>query len=157
MDGSAYDGARWLRWSVGPPGESDLYLGYAAFYGVEVSDHVLARLWAWLQDAAHPSEALLVRRGSGQAAGFAHFRPFPRPLSGTVGCFLDDLFVDPAMRGTGAVDALLGALKVIAAERNWSVVRWITDENNDRARAKYDRIAIPTTWVTYDMAPASAR
>lgn len=48
----------------------------------------------------------------------AHFRPFARPLSATIGCFLDDLFVDSARRGAGAADLLLNELgKSRARER----------------------------------------
>ncbi|WP_235438754.1 hypothetical protein [Streptomyces yangpuensis] len=47
----------------------------------------------------------------------------------------------------------LGALRGLAAERGWSVVRWITADDNHRARAKYDQVATRTMWVTYDMAP----
>jgi ribosomal protein S18 acetylase RimI-like enzyme len=90
---------------------------------------------------------------AGRVAGLAHVRPFARPLSATVGGFLDDLYVDEQARGTGAVDALLQALQELAVERGWSVVRWITADDNFRARAKYDRVAVRTTWVTYDMPP----
>lgn len=89
----------------------------------------------------------------GRLLGLAHYRPFARPLSATVGCFLDDLFVAPQHRGSGAADLLLGALRALAAERGWSVVRWITADDNHRARAKYDQVARRTMWVTYDMTP----
>ncbi len=56
-------------------------------------------------------------------------------------------------RGGGAADALLRALRERAAERGWSVVRWITADDNYRARGKYDQVAVRTTWVTYDMPP----
>lgn len=89
----------------------------------------------------------------GRLLGLAHYRPFARPLSATTGCFLDDLFVAPEHRGSGAADLLLGALRGLAAERGWSVVRWITADDNHRARSKYDQVATRTMWVTYDMAP----
>lgn len=44
-------------------------------------------------------------------------------------------FVEPAARGSGAAQALLGALRGEARLRGWSVVRWITAEDNYRARA----------------------
>lgn len=59
----------------------------------------------------------------GALVGLAHYRPFARPLSATTGCFLDDLFVDPARRGSGAADLLLTELARLAAENGWSVVR----------------------------------
>ena len=67
---------------------------------------------------------------------------------------VDDLFVDPAQRGSGAVDALLAKLRDIARNEGWDVIRWITADDNYRARAKYDGVATRTAWVTYDMAPA---
>lgn len=87
----------------------------------------------------------------GVVAALAHYRPFPRPLSGGWGCYLDDLFVDPARRGQGAADALLVELARLARVNGWGVVRWITANGNGRARAKYDQYAAATSWVTYDM------
>ena len=83
--------------------------------------------------------------------GLAHCRPFARPLSATVGGFLDDLFVDPAFRGGRVADALIGRLAEIGRERGWSVVRWITADDNYRARGVYDRLAQRTMWITYDI------
>ena len=51
----------------------------------------------------------------------------------------------------GAADALIQAVADIARERGWSLLRWITAENNYRARGVYDRLAQRTDWVTYDM------
>ncbi|MCP3754713.1 GNAT family N-acetyltransferase [Streptomyces sp. TBY4] len=132
-----------------------LYRGYADFYRVEQTEEAAARVWAWVNDPAHEVNALVAEDGDGRLIGLAHYRPFARPLSATTGCYLDDLFVDPAHRGSGAADRLLTALRGIAAERGWSVVRWITADDNHRARAKYDQLATRTMWVTYDMAPGS--
>ena len=96
---------------------------------------------------------LVVVDPAGRVVGLAHVRPFARPLSATVGGFLDDLHVDASARGSGAVDALLRALQDLAVERGWSVVRWITADDNYRARGKYDQIAVRTAWITYDMQP----
>lgn len=73
----------------------------------------------------------------------------------SVGGFLDDLFVDPSARGEGSVEALLAALRTIGVERGWTVIRWITADDNYRARAKYDQQARRTPWITYDMTPES--
>jgi GNAT superfamily N-acetyltransferase len=131
----------------------ELYAGYAAFYRVQQTAAMASRVWGWLQDPDHPLEALVVVDPAGTVQGLAHVRAFARPLSASVAGFLDDLFVDPAVRGTGAAEALLAELRRLAAERGWSVVRWITSEDNYRARAKYDQHATRTKWVTYDMAP----
>ena len=128
-----------------------LYAGYAAFYKVAQTPEMRARVWGWIHDPAHPVEALAAEAPDGRPVGLAHFRAFARPLSASTGCFLDDLFVDPALRGGRVADALIGRLREIARERGWSVVRWITADDNYRGRAKYDQYATRTTWITYDM------
>ncbi|MFF2043436.1 GNAT family N-acetyltransferase [Kitasatospora sp. NPDC058170] len=149
-------------WTVTPPGSADfaawreLFRGYCAFYKVPMPEEKADLVWSWLTDPAHELEALLVRDPDGTPVGLAHYRPFSRPLHGAVGCYLDDLFVTPAVRGGGAVDELLARLRAIAAERGWNVVRWITADDNHRARSKYDQVATRTMFVTYDMAPEQA-
>jgi GNAT superfamily N-acetyltransferase len=128
-----------------------LYAGYAEFYGVAQTPAMRDRVWAWIHDPAHEVEGFVALDGAGQPTGLAHFRPFARPLSATVGGFLDDLFVAPAARGSGAADALIGAVAEEGRRRGWSVIRWITAEDNLRARAVYDRVAACTKWVTYDI------
>ena len=149
-----------MDFSVRPPTENDyerwrtLYRGYAEFYRVEQPEESAALVWSWIQDPDHEMKALVAQSAEAGVVGLAHYRQFARPLSATTGCWLDDLFVDPAGRGSGAADALLAELGRIAKDRGWSVVRWITADDNHRARAKYDQLATRTLWVTYDMPPA---
>jgi GNAT superfamily N-acetyltransferase len=127
-----------------------LYAGYAAFYKVEQTEAMRERVWGWLMDSAHGTEGL-VAEIDGALVGLAHFRPYARPLSASVGGFLDDLFVGPAARGSGAAEALITALGDLGRARGWTVIRWITAEDNYRARGLYDRLADRTKWVTYDI------
>lgn len=128
-----------------------LYAGYAAFYKVNQTPAMRDTVWGWLMDAGHSTEGFVAVDGDGTLVGLAHIRPFARPLSATVGGFLDDVFVDPQARGLKAADALIAAIKAAGAARGWSVIRWITAEDNYRARAVYDRVAVRTPWVTYDI------
>ncbi|MDR3373724.1 MAG: GNAT family N-acetyltransferase [Ancalomicrobiaceae bacterium] len=130
-----------------------LYAGYADFYGVEQSEPMRERVWSWLMDPAHECEGLVALDAEGEPIGLAHFRPFARPLAASIGGFLDDLFVAPEARGSGAADALIEAVADIGRARGWSVIRWITAEDNARARKVYDRLATQTRWVTYDLKP----
>lgn len=129
---------------------SALYAGYATFYGVDQSDEMRARVWSWIHDPDNEVEALVAESG-GQLLGLAHFRPFSRPLSASTGGFLDDLFVNPDARGSGAAAALIAAIEAEGQSRGWTVIRWITAENNYRARGLYDQVATRTPWVTYDL------
>lgn len=128
-----------------------LYAGYANFYRVEQTSEMRERVWSWLHDTHHPSEGLIAQTPDGRAIGLAHFRPFARPLSATTGGYLDDLYVDPGIRGKRVGDLLLAELADIGRARGWSVIRWITAEDNSRARALYDRVAKLTAWKTYDI------
>ena len=131
---------------------SRLHRGYLDFYEVSDPERVSPAIWGWLRDPAHDLECLVVRPSPGAApVGLAHYRPFPRPLAAATACFLDDLFVDPPARGTGAVDALLGALQQVCRDRGWSQVRWITRSGNTRARSTYDRLAVQADLVTYEL------
>jgi len=116
-----------------------LFEGYADFYRATLTDAVADRVWAWLLDPQHVLEGLIARDSAGHAVGIAHVRACPRPLAGRDMGFLDDLYVDPAARGSGAADALMAALADLAAQRGWPVIRWLTQEYNYRGRAFYDR------------------
>jgi ribosomal protein S18 acetylase RimI-like enzyme len=146
-------------WSIRPVSRDDerrwreLYAGYAAFYRVEQTDEMASRVWGWLLDRDHAVEGIVAVDAAGSVRGLAHYRDFPRPSSASVGGYLDDLFVDPELRGEGAADALLSDLKRIGRERDWTVIRWITADDNYRARGKYDQLASRTPWITYDMQP----
>lgn len=128
-----------------------LYAGYAAFYKVEQTAEMRDRVWGWIGEGR--IICLIALDAEGRPVGLAHLREFLRPLSATVAGYLDDLFVDPSLRGSGAVDDLFAAAKGLGRSRSWSVIRWITAEDNYRARAVYDRTATRTKWVTYDLAP----
>lgn len=99
----------------------------------------------------HETEGLVAVDDSGTLIGLTHFRPFARPLSATTGGFLDDLFVVPSSRGSGAARLLIEAVAKLGKERGWSVIRWITAEDNYRARSLYDKVAEKTKWATYDI------
>lgn len=133
-----------------------LFRGYVEFYERVPSEAHERQIWGWIHQTK-VIEALVAVEVDDDGIevsgplGLVHLREWVRPLRGTVCGYLDDLFVDPSVRGSGAADALFGALERLAVERAWPVIRWTTADNNYRARAVYDRLATRTTWITYDM------
>lgn len=127
-----------------------LYNGYATFYKREMTDEIATNVWSWITDPAHESEGLIALL-DGTPAGLAHYRRMPSPLRGADVGFLDDLFVNPDLRGSGIAEALFDRLAEIGRERNWGVIRWITADDNYRARGLYDRLATKTMWNTYEL------
>lgn len=129
-----------------------LYTAYAASAGDELSDAHLATVWSWILDDSAGTSCLLLWRDD-RPVGLAHWRRFERPLAGSVGCYLDDLFVDERLRGRGGARELLRHLAALAADHGWTTVRWTTGEGNP-AQHLYDSVAERVPVITYDMAPA---
>lgn len=127
-----------------------LYQGYAEFYGVEQSQEMRDRVWGWITNPNHEVNCFVAEQ-NGTLIGLTHFRPFFSPLSANVKGFLDDLFVGPNTRGSGAAQALIDAVSAHGRTKSWAVIRWITADDNYRARGVYDRVATRTGWVTYDI------
>lgn len=135
---------------------STLYRAYAGYYQATQTADMRTKVFSWLLDDAHPQRGLVASAGDEpELLGFAHYRTFSRPLAASHGLFLDDLFVAPATRGRGIARLLLDRLASVAADEDATVVRWITRDNNYRARFLYDDVAERTDWITYDMAPAA--
>ena len=134
-----------------------LFVGYADFYGVPMDDTIADTVWSWLLDPNHVLEGIVVRDADGAVVGLAHVRACPRPLGGCEMGFLDDMFVVPEARGTGAADALFEALRDLAAERGWPAVRWITQHFNERGWAFYDRYTSgPSDFMMYQWKPSES-
>ena len=132
---------------------ADLFAGYATFYKVEQTAEMRETVFGWLMDVDHTSNALVAQDASGTLIGFTHYRPFVSQLRAATNCFLDDLFVDPNARGSGAAEALIKGVGEVAKAKGWGVVRWITADDNYRGRGVYDKLATRTMWLTYDMKP----
>lgn len=133
------------------PDWEKLYYGYAEFYQVPMDQNILDSVWGWIHDNEKPFHALVARHSESGLVGLMHFREMPSPLRGKHVGFLDDLFVSPECRGAGAVDALFSQLNKECQARGWPLIRWITADDNYRARAVYDKLADKTHWVTYQL------
>jgi len=91
-----------------------LYRGYADFYQMPMNEDILNSVWLWIFDANIKFYSIGVKTSKGKLIGFMHYREMPSPLRGSLVGFLDDLYVHPDHRGTGAVQLLFKELKRIA-------------------------------------------
>jgi GNAT superfamily N-acetyltransferase len=64
-------------------------------------------------------------------------------------CYLEDLFVDPTLRGKGIGEALIDDLVAQAKERGWSRLYWHTRGDNAVARRLYNKFAAADDFVRY--------
>ena len=94
---------------------------------------------------------LLACRAEGEPVGFANYILHPHTWSLQPVCYLEDLFVVPEMRGSGAGRRLIEQLVSLGKQHGWRRIYWHTHEDNHRARALYDRIIPRTDYIRYDI------
>jgi GNAT superfamily N-acetyltransferase len=125
-----------------------LWNGYLTFYESSVTKDVSDVLWKRLHDPAEPMHLLGAYHG-GRLIGIAQYI-FHRSCW-TIGdyCYLQDLFVAPDVRGSGAGRALIAAVEREAREAGASRLHWLTKENNHSARALYDQMADRSGFIQY--------
>jgi GNAT superfamily N-acetyltransferase len=125
-----------------------LFHAYGVFYETDLSDEVLDHVWSAIRGDAIRA---FVAEQDGRVIGFAHVRTHVATFSVGEDWYLEDLFVDPTVRGGGVGTAILEHLIKIARYEGGGTLRWVTAESNATAQRVYDKIAKRTTWVTYEV------
>jgi GNAT superfamily N-acetyltransferase len=125
-----------------------LWRGYLTFYKTAIADEIRAVTWSRLLDPAEPMKGALALR-HGQAIGIVHH--IRHRSCWTVGdyIYLQDLFVDERVRGSGAGRALIEHVYAHARATGAARVHWLTHETNTDAMKLYDRIADRSGFVQY--------
>lgn len=126
----------------------ELWAGYVAFYRGEVPEVVTADLWAQLVRGEGPVRGL-VAVGDDGLVGFATFLFHPSTWSLKPSCYLEDLFVDPQARGSGAGKALILAVETVAKKAGAFRLYWHTQEFNAPARSLYDTLVNRSSFIVY--------
>lgn len=141
------DQAEWRR----------LWTGYLAFYETSVPEAVYATTFARLVDPARSQQNALVActptgptGPGGPLVGLVHYIYHAHNWRIEDVCYLQDLYVDPAARGTGAGRALIEAVYAAADRNGTPAVYWLTQDFNATARQLYDRIAKVSPFIRYN-------
>jgi GNAT superfamily N-acetyltransferase len=125
-----------------------LWLGYQAFYKTGIPAATSAITWQRFLDPAEPMFAALAW-SDGVAIGLVHWI-FHRSCWTTGDyCYLQDLYVDEGIRGSGAGRALIEHVYAQAKAAGASRVHWLTQQDNTQARLLYDRIASHSGFTQY--------
>ena len=126
-----------------------LWTGYLEFYQTGVPEQVYRATFARLLSGAEHEYHGLIAEQAGRPVGLTHYL-FHRHcwrIENVV--YLQDLYVDPAARGSGAGRALIEAVYAAADAAGCPVVYWLTQDFNITARQLYDRIAKVTPFIKY--------
>ena len=125
-----------------------LWAGYLAFYQQALPTELTELLWRRLMDAADQPYGFGAFDGE-RMIGFVHYHYHLSTWSAAGYCYLEDLFVDPDVRGKGAGRALIHAVYRAADARGVTRVYWHTQESNTQARLLYDKVAELSPFVQY--------
>jgi GNAT superfamily N-acetyltransferase len=129
-----------------------LVRGYCDFYEVTPSDdELLALSRALIADPKRDGVQLLARDGA-EALGFATiYWSWATTIASRIGV-MNDLFVAPAARGTGAAELLIHACVEECRSHGAAELTWQTAPDNERAQRVYDRVgAKRSQWVDYSL------
>jgi GNAT superfamily N-acetyltransferase len=137
------------------PGDWDewlpLWAGYLAFYRAELSEATTRATFERLSGGADDMFGLIGIGEDGAGAGLAHCIVHPTTWSRRPYCYLEDLFVAPAARGSVLGRRLLEEAKAASESRGAGRLYWHTQEYNGRARSLYDVVGRVTPFVVYEM------
>ena len=133
---------------------AELWRGYLDFYETQLPAEIYEHTWARLIAAESPIRGLGARPDSPSAplVGIVHYLFHAHAWTPREICYLQDLFVDPAIRRAGIGGKLIEAVAGIARERNCLRLYWTTKQDNATARSLYDRIAHFNGFIRYDYA-----
>jgi GNAT superfamily N-acetyltransferase len=140
-------------------GEADLdellplMRAYSDFYEVTPTDEALLTLSrALIADPQREGQQFLARDGDGKAIGFATVYWLWSTTSATRIGLMNDLFVAPEGRGSGAAEALIERCREACREHGASKLTWQTAKDNGRAQAVYERIGGERSeWLDYSL------
>jgi GNAT superfamily N-acetyltransferase len=130
-----------------------LWAAYLTFYQTDLPEEVTARTFARVisDDPATMRGCLLTV--DGRAAGLVHFVAHRSCWKVENVCYLQDLYVDPDLRGRGLGRALIEAVYAEADRTGTPAVYWMTASMNTTARLLYDRVGQPTPFLQYERMP----
>ncbi len=127
----------------------DLWTAYLTFYETRVDQAVYDSTWERLMGEAYYDGRGLIAAQGGTAVGLAHYFFQRHGWRVEDVTYLQDLYVRPEVRGTGAGRALIEAVYRAADAAGCGVVYWTTAQDNAVARRLYDRIASVTPFIKY--------
>ncbi len=127
-----------------------MWTAYLEFYETTVTEEVYLTLWERLHSKDSNEFNGLIAEVNGNPVGLTHYLFHRHGWKVENCCYLQDLYVDPETRGTGAGRALIEAVYAEADAAGAPSVYWLTQEFNYTARQLYDRVAQKTPFIRYN-------
>ena len=135
----ARDQARWRQ----------LWDGYTRFYEREPAEPQTRHTWSRILDAAVPLHAIVAEDDRDGVIGIANYIIHENTSTLAPVCYLQDLYVDPAVRAGGVGKQMIDWLLAEMKQQGWARLYWNTRENNYRARGLYDKYTPHSGFLLY--------
>ena len=126
-----------------------LWTLYLEYYQTTRPEAVFATTFARLLSPDATEFRALVAEQDGALVGLTHYLFHRHNWHLENVCYLQDLYADPSVRGTGVGRALITAVYAAADAANSPKVYWFTEDFNATGRQLYDRIGELTPFIRY--------
>ena len=126
-----------------------LWTGYLEFYNATVPEEVYQTTFARLLGDDGQDFHGLVAEFNGQVVGLVHYVFHRHCWRVENVCYLQDLYADPSVRGTGVGRQLIEAVYAAADATGAPAVYWMTQDDNHTGRQLYDRVGQLTNFIKY--------
>ncbi|MDP9512560.1 GNAT family N-acetyltransferase [Pseudomonas idahonensis] len=127
-----------------------LWLAYQDFYQVTLDEQVSVVAFERFCDPQEPVFSAVAVQGE-ELIGFVNSVLHRSTWAVTDFCYLEDLYVAPAVRGSGAGKLLIEWVQAFAREQRCGRLYWHTQESNKRAQRLYDWVAQKPGVIEYRM------
>jgi len=105
------------------------------------NDVVTKETWNRLLNPVFPVHGFVARM-DGKMVGLVHY--ILHPVTGHIQpvCYMQDLYVDPAIRSRGVGRALVEHLAAVGKREGWARMYWLAETKNAAAQALYKNIGV---------------
>ncbi len=129
-----------------------LWDSYNAFYGRQgesaLNLNITQTTWARFLNDNEPINAFVAEQ-NGQLVGLVHFIFHRSTTRLSDVCYLQDLYVNKDLRGTGVGRQLIKAVYDAALKAGSTRVYWQTQDSNIVGRALYEKVAKHLGFIVY--------
>lgn len=126
-----------------------LWTDYLTYYESSVPEAVYQSTFARLLGDDPQDYTCLIAEQDGRAVGLTHYLFHRHAWKVENTCYLQDLYADPDVRGTGIGRALIEAVYTAADQAGSPSVYWLTQDFNAVARRLYDRVGKRSPFIKY--------
>jgi GNAT superfamily N-acetyltransferase len=127
-----------------------LWSGYQTFYEVSLSADITMTTFQRFLDSSEPVFCAVAEQNQ-QLIGMVTLVLHRSTWALTRYCYLEDLYVSPAIRGGGVGKCLIEWVQQFAKQHECIKLYWHTHQTNQQAQRLYNHVARQSGFIEYQM------